>query len=106
MREPFVLLILEKGGKYGFPKGKKKKQETKTEASIRESLEESGITQLPPAIKIGKRTIHGNEIFWCTFRLTRPPKHIYAHEAIRWISVSDAQKLLDPEQIALMEEAF
>jgi 8-oxo-dGTP pyrophosphatase MutT (NUDIX family) len=38
-----VLLIQGQGGKWSFPKGRKKEKETEHEAAVREALEEAGI---------------------------------------------------------------
>lgn len=106
MPEPFVLLIIEENGSYGFPKGKKKKNETKREAGIRETIEESGIAHLPEPKKIGKRRIHNTNIHWYLFQLFKAPMHGYAHEAIRWVSITEAKQLLGTDQVSLLQEAL
>ena len=52
-----VLLVQGSGGKWSFPKGRRKEKETAQEGALREALEEAGIdlSQMQPIITIKLR---------------------------------------------------
>ena len=103
---PHVLLIIEKDGSFGFPKGKVKKQETYEQAALRECSEESGIRNLPRGKDLGAFAVKRDFIHFFMYQLSGKIQYTVPEEAIRWLTVSQASERLSDEQANILQCAL
>jgi bis(5'-nucleosidyl)-tetraphosphatase len=99
------LLLRNRRGFWGFPQGHKEKGESEIQTLTREVLEETGITQLDIQSYVGKirysyfkgdgMKSEKEVIFYFATTPTKTVTISKEHEEYRWVSLSDALKMLD-----------
>lgn len=89
----YVIVQGRYSGKWSFPKGHSKWNETPLECARREIAEETGIEQLPEPIKYIKAASSHYYIFELTEKITFKPKDNFEVMNVKWVKIEEMRLL-------------